>query len=309
MSRRSVGGRAPRLGAAAIALSALAAPGAAAQDYRLPPPPPRTVPPPAPPRPPPSPPAPRTDERLSPFPVVRIVTSPLPGGVRVTRLTVRARVGVRVVARCAGGRGSCPYATRATRIGGPAGAVRTIRVRALERAFPAGTVLRVYVVDAARVGKLTSLRVGRGAPRRADRCVRGISLRPVRCPPGAALPRLDPFPVVRIVGRTTRDGARITLLTVRARVGATVISRCVGGPRMCPYRQRRSRIPGRVGAVRSVRVRGFERAFRAGVLLRVMVVARGRTGKAVTLRVRRSAPPRRSDRCTAGLAPVPVACP
>jgi hypothetical protein len=130
-------------------------------------------------------------------------------------------------------------------------------------------------------------------------------------PPGAAptLALLTPFPVIRIVGRSTARGAKVSLMTVRTRVGTYVVSRCVGTAARCPYTQRFSRVPGITGRIRTVHVRGFERSFRAGVLLRVYVVGAGRTGKFTSFRIRSGHAPRRNDGCVAGVVLRPVACP
>lgn len=88
-----------------------------------------------------------------------------------------------------------------------------------------------------------------------------------RRPPSGreAFPLLSPFPIIRVVGRTTPRGVRITLMTVRTQVGNYIVSRCVGGAR-CPYKERIALVRGRSGQVRTVHVRGFERVLRAGLI-------------------------------------------
>ncbi len=136
---------------------------------------------------------------------------------------------------------------------------------------------------------------------------------PTTTPPpltaSSPLPLLTPFPIIRIVGRTTPRGAKVSRLTVRAAVGSYVVSRCVGASRRCPYKRRVARIPGRRGRVRTIHVRGFERSFRAGVLLRVYVVGAGHTGKFTSFKIHSRRPPRRNDGCVAGVALRPVPCP
>ena len=135
---------------------------------------------------------------------------------------------------------------------------------------------------------------------------------PPRPPPvtaSSSLPLLTPFPIIRIVGRTTPRGAKVTRLTVRAAVGSYIVSRCVGPSSRCPYKQRVARIPGRRGQVRTIHVRGFERSFRAGVLLRVYVAGAGRTGKFTSFKIRRRRSPRRNDGCVADIVLRPVRCP
>lgn len=123
------------------------------------------------------------------------------------------------------------------------------------------------------------------------------------------LPPLTPFPTVRFVGRTTKRGARIMRLAVRAEVGTYVVSRCAGGAKRCPYRQRIAQVRGRRGGVRTLRVRGFERIFRAGAVLQIYVVDVGMTGKFTSIRIRRGKLPIRTDRCVEGIALRPVRCP
>jgi len=124
----------------------------------------------------------------------------------------------------------------------------------------------------------------------------------------SSLPLLTPFPVIRIVGRTTPRGAKVTLLTVRAAVGSYVVSRCVGAKPRCPYKQRVSRIPGPRGQIRTIHVRGFERSFRSGVLLRIYVADVGRTGKFTSFKIRSRRSPRRNDGCVADIVLRPVSC-
>jgi hypothetical protein len=132
---------------------------------------------------------------------------------------------------------------------------------------------------------------------------------PAAPPPVAPLPLLSPFPIVRIVGVATARGARIRVFTVRATVGGYVVSRCIASGNRCSYKQRSTRIGGTKGAIRTVHVRGFERSFRAGVLLRVYVVAAGRTGKFTSFKIRRNLAPRRNDGCVADVLLRPVTCP
>jgi hypothetical protein len=107
--------------------------------------------------------------------VVRIRGYAVPGGVRITLLSVRGPRSSRVRAGCSGS--GCP--------GGPAPApiAPPARLRAFERFLPAGTVLWVRVTGAAAIGKYTSFHIrARGAPRRTDRCVVPGRWAPARCP-------------------------------------------------------------------------------------------------------------------------------
>jgi hypothetical protein len=122
------------------------------------------------------------------------------------------------------------------------------------------------------------------------------------------LPQLSPPPLVRIVGSTTKRGAKVTRLTVRAPVGATIVSKCVAKNRKhCPYSQRVIPVTGAVGT-RTRHIRAFERSFRAGVVLQLYVVKAGRTGKFTSFTIRLRKTPLRRDRCVSGVTLVPVAC-
>jgi hypothetical protein len=99
---------------------------------------------------------------------------------------------------------------------------------------------------------------------------------------------LEPFPLIRIKGRLTARGARVTLLSIRAPRGVRIIVSCRG--RDCPVR--------RFAARRAVhRLRAFERELRAGTRLEITVIKAGFIGKRTVFVVRRGAAPSRSDRC------------
>jgi hypothetical protein len=112
-------------------------------------------------------------------------------------------------------------------------------------------------------------------------------------------PLLDPFPTVRIRGRLTPDGARVTRLTVRAPRGVSVLVSCHG--RGCPVH--------RLALAAGVRLRRFERELRAGTRLEITVTKPGYIGKWTTIVIRRGAVPRRRDRCVYPGARDPVQCP
>ena len=114
---------------------------------------------------------------------------------------------------------------------------------------------------------------------------------------------MSPFPIVRIVGRATRRGATIRLLSVRnAPRGARVTVRCRG--RGCPLRShRRSTKLGRA------RLRPLERSLPAGILIRIYVTQPGKIGKYTSFRIRRMRRPLRRDRCTRAGLLVAQRCP
>jgi hypothetical protein len=118
---------------------------------------------------------------------------------------------------------------------------------------------------------------------------------------GKAAPRLmDPAPVVRIRGRLTAEGARVTLLTVRAPRGARIAVRCAGDH--CPRR--------RIAVVAViVHLRPYERVLRAGTRLEIRVTRPSFIGKYTRIVMRQGRPPWRQDRCLMPGSSRPVRCP
>jgi hypothetical protein len=111
---------------------------------------------------------------------------------------------------------------------------------------------------------------------------------------------LTPYPLVRISGRLTVTGARVTRLTVTAPRGARIAVVCRGPG--CPRR--------RVAEIASLtHVRAFERDLRAGVRLTITVSKPGYISKVTTIVIRRGRPPARRDMCLAPGARKPSACP
>ena len=115
---------------------------------------------------------------------------------------------------------------------------------------------------------------------------------------------LSPFPVVRLVGRVTRTGARIRSLTVSAPVSSSIVVRC--SKPTCPLR-RFSTIVQRAG--RAIRFRRFERRLRAGVVISVSVTRPDTIGKYTRFAIRRRRAPLRRDQCLAPGARRPTPCP
>lgn len=123
----------------------------------------------------------------------------------------------------------------------------------------------------------------------------------VRDEQAARPPRMmSPAPTVRIRGRLTRSGARITLLTVRAPRGAAITVRCAG--RRCPARRW-----ARTASL--TRIARFQAALPAGTRLTISVTKPGRIGKHTTILIRRGKAPTRLDRCLMPGKRKPVACP
>ena len=139
---------------------------------------------------------------------------------------------------------------------------------------------------------------------------------PTPTPAGGVLDATDraprhmrPRPLVRIRGYLTTNGARVTLLSVRAPGGARIVVRCRG--RGCPTRRMSRTVdPDRLARTRGVtRLSRFERILRAGIRLTITVTKPDRIGKHTTIRIRRGAAPVRVDRCLLPNRSRPVACP
>jgi PKD repeat protein len=155
--------------------------------------------------------------------------------------------------------------------------------------FPAsGTyAVRLWAVDNNRSEQITTQTVA-------------VSATPLRL--------LSSFPVVRMVGKATRTGARFTRFTVEAPSGATVEVRCRG--RGCPRRRqvRKARAP-EATAARLLRFRRFERRYRAGAVIRIFVTKPGTIGKYTSFRIRKGKAPKRRDLCMLPGAKLPSPCP
>lgn len=107
-------------------------------------------------------------------------------------------------------------------------------------------------------------------------------------PLGTARPALlDPFPTVRIRGRLTADGARVTRLSVKTPPGASIVVSCHGDS--CPTHK--------LARAAGIRLRRFERELRAGTRLEITITRSGYVGKWTTIVIRRGKAPRRRDRC------------
>ncbi len=108
---------------------------------------------------------------------------------------------------------------------------------------------------------------------------------------------MQPFPIVRIAGRETRSGVRLTLLTVEAPVSAKVTVR-IRGARGRASSTSRIASAGRAGRP-SVLLSfpRFARAIPAGSLLEVRVTKAGEIGKLMRLVPHRGKLPTRQDLC------------
>jgi hypothetical protein len=103
---------------------------------------------------------------------------------------------------------------------------------------------------------------------------------------------IRPFPVVRMRGRLTANGARVTVLSVRAPRKAKVTVRCKGS---CPTRRWSKNASARKS--RLTRIGAFERSLRSGTVITVTVTRHDYIGKRTVFVIRRGQAPLRTDRC------------
>jgi hypothetical protein len=102
---------------------------------------------------------------------------------------------------------------------------------------------------------------------------------------------LKPFPVVRMRGRLTTNGARVTLFSVRAPKGVRIAVSCSGPG--CPKKPwMRAAAKGRL-----TRIGAFERTLPRGMRITVVISRKGYVGKRSVFLIRRGAPPLRYDGC------------
>ena len=118
--------------------------------------------------------------------------------------------------------------------------------------------------------------------------------------PDTSLKLIDPFPVVRISGRFTRNGTKLTRVTVNAPRGARIRLDCKG--RGCPYSRKAI-------AVKLVRVRALQRNYRPGATIEIRVTQPRKVGKYTRVKTRRGKAPLRIDRCLMAGSTRPVRCP
>jgi hypothetical protein len=118
--------------------------------------------------------------------------------------------------------------------------------------------------------------------------------------PDPSLKLIDPFPVVRISGRFTRTGTKLTRVTVNAPRGARIRLDCKG--RSCPYHRKAI-------AVKLVRVLALQRTYRPGATIEIRVTQPRKVGKYTRVTTRRGKAPVRIDRCLPPGSTRPVRCP
>jgi hypothetical protein len=121
---------------------------------------------------------------------------------------------------------------------------------------------------------------------------------------------MQPFPIVRIAGTETSRGAKISLLTVQAPLGARVTVSCHG--RSCPTKsETRVAVSSRRRGAGPVQIpfRRFERSLRAGVILEIRVYKRREIGKYTRFVIRHGRLPLRVDTCLDPAGSKPTVCP
>jgi PKD domain len=122
-------------------------------------------------------------------------------------------------------------------------------------------------------------------------------------PPARAAARMSVINMtVRIAGRPTATGARLTLVQVRAPKGATVKMRCRG--HSCPVRSTRVKMKRT-----RIRFKRLERPLRAGTQIVFDASRKGFIGRRVTYTIRRGKVPSRKDSCIRPGATKASACP
>jgi hypothetical protein len=165
---------------------------------------------------------------------------------------------------------------------------------------PAGPVLSTSFSAPGRHGVRLRVTDARGASSIASET---ITVRP------ALLGLMQPFPIVRIAGRETPRGVRLSQLTVQTPVGATVTVACHG--RGCSLRAQSQLARASRHRQTSVLLafHRFERPLRAGVVLEVRVLKAGQIGKYTRFSIRRHRLPARLDRCLSSTSPKPIECP
>jgi hypothetical protein len=105
---------------------------------------------------------------------------------------------------------------------------------------------------------------------------------------------LTPIPIVRMAGRLTSTGARVTLLQIKSPRGSAVTVRCAGGrKRGCTFKSKTKHSPKK----KVVRFREIEHRLKSGVTVTVFVRRGNTIGKYTRFKIRRHGSPSRSDNC------------
>jgi hypothetical protein len=105
----------------------------------------------------------------------------------------------------------------------------------------------------------------------------------------AGTKRIKPKPAVRITGRYTTTGARITRFTVKAPKGATTTIACSKGT--CPVKKQT------IKGGHTSHVAKFERTLKAGTRIQVTIARKGYVSEITIVTIRAKRAPSRSDSC------------
>jgi len=123
---------------------------------------------------------------------------------------------------------------------------------------------------------------------------------------------MEPFPIVRIAGRETANGVKLTLVTVSAPVSARVTVRIHGTGVRSTSQSRTATVGKKAGSGAPSTVLlsfpRFARSLAAGAVLEVRVTKAGQIGKLTRFIPRRGRLPRRTDLCLS-TGEKPMACP
>jgi large repetitive protein len=126
----------------------------------------------------------------------------------------------------------------------------------------------------------------------------------------APVPLMQPFPVVRMAGSFGGSGAKITLLTALAPVGANVTITCRG--KGCPSKSQAflaTAVAKSKSGTGQVTFRRFERFLRGGVVLEIWISKHGQIGKFTRFVIHRGKSPTRLDECVNSAGTTPMVCP
>jgi hypothetical protein len=120
---------------------------------------------------------------------------------------------------------------------------------------------------------------------------------------------MQPFPIVRIAGRETSRGARLTLLTVTAPVSSLVTVKVSGGGRRASSESRLATVRApHAGATVVMSFPHFARPIAAGAVLEVRVTKAGEIGKLTRFTPHAGRLPTRQDLCLS-VSGKPTRCP
>lgn len=117
---------------------------------------------------------------------------------------------------------------------------------------------------------------------------------------------IQPFPVVRIAGSDTPNGARLSIVTVLAPSGSTVSVTCTG--RGCRSRRVVRAVPAG-GGVTLLTFGRFQTRLGAGARLVIRISRSDQIGKYTSFAIRRGRLPVRVDSCLSPTGEAPMPCP